>query len=135
MNKTNIFLHGILINLIEYVLVGIAIGAERCISYGFNGFDQQILRHTNDICGVRFILYFWIWLILMLNINRGIYLKFSTKYLSILNPLLYVFISAIMVLIFPFAIDYYKENFFYYLIFATSLSPVILSLLLKLLGY
>lgn len=86
-------------------------------------------KYSMEVNLMRLIFYFPVWIILMITMlerlnNKNIVLK-----IALLNVFLYLLLSGVYSLIFPFATEYFQRLFFYFLTISTFLSPFILNVL------
>ena len=76
---------------------------------------------------VRFVLYYWIYIILFIPLMKHSVWNKRTLQTAVINCGLYILISTLYAfLIIPDSKEYLKADFFYFLIFATFISPFIL---------
>jgi hypothetical protein len=129
----NIVICGMLLSAIEYVILLILFQWSNVKEYAipFTKFNRAI-RDANEISAVRFIFYFTFWVLAIIFLYDKINIKYHVLKLALVNCSLYVIISFVMVLFFPFASEYFTESFFYFLVLATLLSPLILSIIPRL---
>ena len=126
----NILICGFSLLVIEYFILLIFSQLENIIKYSvpFTKFSGA-LRDTSEVSVVRFIFYFTFWILAIYFLFDKINIKYPVLKLALLNCALYIIISGVMTLFFPFPKEYFKETFFYFLVIATLLSPFILSVI------
>lgn len=126
----NILFCGIFLMLIEHIILFICIQFENILRYNIQATSiKGALRDSNEITAARFVFYFTFWVIFTYFFYGKIDSKYSLLKLAIVNCLLYVSLSLIITLFFPFTIDFFGQTFFFYLIIATFISPFILSII------
>ena len=126
----NIILFGVSLSMIEYIILLFFFQLESVIKYSIPITKLSgALRGANEISAVRFIFYFGFWVLVMYFLHNKVNIKYPILKFALLNCALYVALSGLMTLIFPFAKEFFKEEFFYYLIIATLISPFILSMI------
>lgn len=114
----------------EYVILFLCLQLESAIGHSipFSRFDNA-LRDASEIGLMRLIFYSVFWVLMMSFIYDRIGIKNRLLKLSLTNVGLYILTSAIMSLIFPFAIEFFTRPFFFYLVIATLVSPCVLYLI------
>jgi len=126
----NIIISGFTVMAIEYFLLLFFFQIDNVIRYKIPLFSlSNSFKHATEVSLMRLLLYFFLWVVgIYLSWNKfrinNVVLKFA-----IINCLLYITISILMTLFFPFAIEFFTRSFFYYLVLATMLSPFIASLM------
>lgn len=122
---------GIILMSIEYV---VSIGLrylENVKSYDLYSNLKSVLRGRGEIAVIRLILYFPLWIFAMyLLYNKIYYSKRPFLLLAFINCIMYILISVIMSIIFS-AVSLFTYSFFYQLIIATFLSPLIISIIVN----
>jgi hypothetical protein len=126
----NILLCGLSLLAIEYFFLLFSMQTERILKYDipitkFSG----ALGGAGEISLVRFIFYFVPWVIAVYLIYDKLNIKRPVLKLALVNCGLYILLSVVMTLFFPFAKEYFERAFFYYLILATFMSPFVLGMI------
>ncbi len=120
---------GIVLNIIEYIILLFCFQLEYIIKYKFSFFELSMsIKDTTDIMALRFIFYFIFWIITIYLFYHEFNWQNKVLKFAIFNSCTYVFTSILMVLCFPFSIQYLGADFFYFLIIGTFISPFILKL-------
>lgn len=125
----NIILCGLVLSTIEYCILLICLQAEGAIQHttSLSNFSRAF-RHTNEIIAVRFIFYFFFWVLANYLLYDKINFKHVILKLSLYNVVFYVFFSGIMSIVFS-AGTFFGYSFFYFLVISTFFSPIILSII------
>ncbi len=123
----NILILGVSLSLIEYIILLFCLQIENILKYQIQLTKWGgAIRHANELSLTRLALYFVFWVIAIYFNYEKINIKYPVLKLAVVNCSLYILISVIMTLFFPFAIEFFIESFFYYLVISTLISPLIL---------
>lgn len=122
-----LLLCGLTLFTIEHIVLFFFTHLENLICYSvpWKNFAGA-LRTANEITAIRFIFYFVFWLVGVHFGCQKIQGNYPVLKLALLNCSLYIATSIFMVWIFPFAAQFFKASFFYYLVVATFISPFLL---------
>lgn len=124
----NAIWYGFTLLVIEYILLLIFFQVENIILYNTPVISLRgSIRDATDIIILRLLLYTFFWVVGICLILGYIKIRHVIVKLAAINGLLYVAISFLMTLFFPFAIVYFTYSFFYYQVVAAFLSPFIAS--------
>ncbi|MEJ8802528.1 hypothetical protein [Pontibacter sp. H249] len=88
---------------------------------------ESALKDSIEINSLRLILYFPLWIAAVYYLPDYIAIKKATLRLAIKNSSLYIILSLFYSILFPFAVAYFTESFFFILVLSTFTSPFILS--------
>ncbi len=124
---------GIILLLIEFILLLILnqIGYILDPNTNFPIFAiQTSTKYSMEVNLMRLIFYFPLWVACIYMISDKIKIKNIILKVALLNVLLYLLLSAIYSLIFPFSIEYFQRLFFYFLTISTFVSPFIMNIFL-----
>ena len=128
--RLNIIALYLVLLFIEYVVLFLCFQLEAIVNYSIPFYRfHKALRYANEITLIRLIFYSVFWIFVMSFIYGEIRINNSLLKLMAVNTGVYVFTSAMMSLIFPFAIEFFTRPFFFYLVLATLISPCILYLI------
>lgn len=123
----NILILGVSLSLIEYIILLFCLQIENILKYQIQLTKWGgAIRHANELSLTRLALYFVFWVIAMYFNYEKVNIKHPVLKLAVVNCSLYILISVIITLFFPFAIEFFIESFFYYLVISTLISPLIL---------
>lgn len=116
------------LSIIEYIILFFSFQLESIITYSIPVTKlNRALREANEISTVRFIFYFAFWVLAIYFLYDKINIKYPVLKLALINCTLYIAISILMTLFFPFTAEYFTQTFFYFLVIATLISPFVLS--------
>lgn len=123
----SIVLVGISLNIIEYLLLYLIFVIEGFILYSEpKAIITESFKEVSELSLTRFIFYFVFWNIIIFFFYDKIKIKNTSLKLAFANCMIYIILSVIMTLFFPFAIDFFTRSFFYYITLTTFCSPFIL---------
>jgi hypothetical protein len=123
-----IIVYGLSLSIIEYFILLICFLMEGFILYSVpKEIIKGAFREAAEVSLMRFIFYFIFWVITMSIFHYKINIKSPILKLAVLNFGFYILFSVVLSLFFPFAKEYYTSTFFYFLLIATFLSPIILN--------
>jgi hypothetical protein len=125
----NIIFCGLSLGVIEYILLYFFIVIEGFVLYTVpKAIIVGSLRDANEISLTRFVFYFVFWVIAINLFYNKINIKNPILKMAVINCGLYISLSILLTLFFPFAIEFFGRSFFFFLTIATFLSPFILSI-------
>ena len=106
----NLILIGLSLSLIEYFILFLFLETEGLILYSvpveiFKG----AVKDATEITILRFVFYFLLWVVIMFLLWNNINIKYPFLKLALLNCGLYIALSILMTLFFPFATEYFRR--------------------------
>lgn len=114
----------------EYVLLVVFIQVEDSIKYAVSviNFGETWWR-AGEVIYIRFVFYTIFWVLGMLRLYDKINIRHPVLKMSVINCMLYIAISVLMALVIPGTAEFFKRDFFYFLVAATFISPFVLSII------
>ncbi len=125
----SLLLYSLILYSIEFILCISLFFIESSILYGLKPLTFGVAVESSiEVNALRFILYFP-FNILLIYMFHSFFKEIECKIkYSIFNTCCYLFICIIYISVFFGAVEYFNRTFFYFLIIATFLSPIIANL-------
>lgn len=125
-----IAVYGLSLSIVEYLILILCFLVEGFIYYNIpKEIIKGAFREANDVSLMRFIFYFIFWVLSIYIFFSKFNMRHIALKMALLNVAFYFIFSILLSLFFPFAKEYFTSSFFYFLLFATFISPFVLRVL------
>lgn len=127
-----------LLQIVIYIAALLAIEIAVCafgylaklafVSYEVGGWHiNRALQNAVSVNLIRALFYFPIQIPILYVLTKYLaHSQYSKMLLTLANPVLYLLVSVVYSLVFEFTRDYFKKDFFYFILAATCISPLII---------